>query len=504
MRQEVWVRWILGTVTFCYFVLHAPSLSSLNLWLGLFGSVSLILGLFAPIGFLILTFSLQKLSLLPLTVAMLLLGTGRRWSIVKLPFWGEWTGHSLEAARWGGLFVYLLNGYAQIYWLLFDPRWIRGEALPLLILSPLWNPFASLLDTFSGDFIYFSCLALLSLFSLGFTFCVFTLLKVRYSFPAFVLLFAFFVLRLLFFHFETGLNWVFEFAFFFLLVHSPWRVAEKPLVRLYYDDRCNLCKNAVRMVRLLDLFQRVSIIGFSQVKQKTLLEKHADQIILEKEGKYEVGYAAYSTLARNVYPFNLFWPVFWLGNLLQVGPLFYNWVRVRRKTLFGVCTPAVLKPSANSSKAHLGSRSLLIGFLLLAFALLLPTWKLPSHRDPRIYATLLYPRIYRMKQKGLRGREIQNDTRYLLLPVSQKADRLNPLRISEQTMDYLRARGEMDYCNQRFWGFFSSQSFEPSRALTYEAEFEERQRIKDGNLWRWGAETKTKVRYQVSECLKTH
>ena len=134
--------------------------------------------------------------------------------------------------------------------------------------------------------------------------------------------------------------------------------------RLFYDDRCNLCKKTVLFIKAIDFYDRIEVQGFSKAPSKVQQVFSNDiQIVYQEKEDLLLGYNAYHRISTSIFPFCILFPLFFLGKLTGLGPKAYHWVGQRRTQLFGVCEPFfILRKADPPFRPDNGRRGFLISF----------------------------------------------------------------------------------------------------------------------------------------------
>ena len=114
-----------------------------------------------------------------------------------------------------------------------------------------------------------------------------------------------------------------------------------PAVEVLYDDRCNLCRGTVRVLRALDPLKAFAFLPLSS--NEAFAAKHGATIEAVLEDLHGVrrdrllrGYDLYRALARANPLLWVFVPLLEL-ELTRLGPKIYGAVARRRRRLFGTC-----------------------------------------------------------------------------------------------------------------------------------------------------------------------
>jgi predicted DCC family thiol-disulfide oxidoreductase YuxK len=183
------------------------------------------------------------------------------------------------------------------------------------------------------------------------------------------------------------------------------RPQAKRLIAILYDDRCNLCRRTVAVLRVLNARKAYTFEPLSRSGELVAAHGLTDEEVQENlHGVYGdrvyAGYALYELIARRN---PLLWPVYpflVVGRVLHVGPALYRAVARNRRRLFGTCE--VAPPHVPSGYVNpIGVRGVaptLIGLWaasMVVFVLFVPQIRsgltkmgLPYHRLPDPWATL--------------------------------------------------------------------------------------------------------------------
>jgi len=223
-----------------------------------------------------------------------------------------------------------------------DSYWLNGKTLQLLFHTPYltdhYSVFQKFSEMFSGTF---DLLCKLGLFIQSvWELLLFPLMYVRWG-RLFVLvqgigffLVSIFILNLGYLPYIEICMWIFLFNYSQCLGLKEGQ--------LFYDDRCNLCKKTVNLLKIVDFYDRIEVIGLSQAPSKVQNSFSNDmQIVFQKNENLYPGFSAYYQISKHIFPFLLLFPLFFIGKITGLGNTVYNWVALRRKKLFGVCEPYI-------------------------------------------------------------------------------------------------------------------------------------------------------------------
>ena len=113
---------------------------------------------------------------------------------------------------------------------------------------------------------------------------------------------------------------------------------------VFYDDRCSLCDNTVRILKNLDFFSVLVFKPASQCLNDLKLVKLNYENAMEdmhgynvKENKFYVGFDFYFICTKKIILLYPLFPIFLLAKYLKFGKIIYRFIATRRRRLFGTC-----------------------------------------------------------------------------------------------------------------------------------------------------------------------
>ncbi|MCD6017964.1 MAG: hypothetical protein K0S53_1085 [Bacteroidetes bacterium] len=123
----------------------------------------------------------------------------------------------------------------------------------------------------------------------------------------------------------------------FCPLHIP-----KERIRILYDDKCNLCKQAMRFFKWININEIYEFLPVSQNRQ--LYEKYSlteaevkTYMVGFYKGKILKGYDLYLYIIGKNPALMIFYPVFFIGKITLIGPYIYNLVAKNRYKLMDRC-----------------------------------------------------------------------------------------------------------------------------------------------------------------------
>ena len=109
---------------------------------------------------------------------------------------------------------------------------------------------------------------------------------------------------------------------------------------LYYDERCNLCKNSVLLVKRMDVLDVVTPKPLSMAPEEIRPDPTAEkELMLVDDGGVYRAYGVHLRLCSRAFPFVLAAPLFWLGYITRIGPWVYGVIARHRIRVLGACEP---------------------------------------------------------------------------------------------------------------------------------------------------------------------
>lgn len=273
-----------------------------------------------------------------------------------LNFLGASNLKEVQIAYFVGITSYAISSFTALRYHLTDSFWLEG----LTTKSLLTNAFlCKHYDFFRAlDVAFPSLLSLLSIAaSIGQT--VFQLFMIPLMFLTIGRWFVFI----------WGMQFFLISLFFINLSYLPhveiilWVLIFCPVgrggtrIQVFYDDRCNLCRSTIWLLRCLNYNSALSLQGMSTSKELYSKAGISDaQVQSEMAGlvgdTVVIGYDLYIAIAKaNI----LLWPllpILILGRVSRVGPLVYKYIAARRLKVFGACRLGNIKPIAEQRVFH--------------------------------------------------------------------------------------------------------------------------------------------------------
>lgn len=189
-----------------------------------------------------------------------------------------------------------------------------------------------------------------------------------------------------------------------------------PTIHVLFDDRCNLCRRTIRVLRGADIFRRIDFLPLSQntglCKQLGVTpdDLYADIYAWkDSPGTLHKGYDFYLLVSRSLPVLMPVYPVLLFFRLIRIGPAIYAFIAKRRLALFGVCDidrnpyiaggdePAPTRLQGPSARWQgIASKSFVAtwGVFLAVFILFLPNSPLEKYRSLEpLRATLISAHI---------------------------------------------------------------------------------------------------------------
>ena len=335
--------------------------------LGIGLSFLITIGFATPLALITLLFTIQKfVSYLGPQVSciliwgLLLLGAGRYYSVDSLLFKNRYLKkllgwvyflsvnqgsrgqrhQALAQVRFAMILLFWGVCISAMSFHFLDPLWLQGKILQLLFTTPYLTDYYEFFSSFSTSMPgLYNSVCTIVLYIQGVWELL--LLPLMYLRPAQTFVFvwglgffiqSFFMMNLGYLPFIEICMWIFVFNY------APVLRLNKGI--LYYDDRCNLCKNTVSTVKFFDFYDVLETIGLSAAPEEVRLQMSEEpQIILEIKGKLYIGYEAYRAMCTNLFPFLLLYPIALIGTIGNLGQNVYEFVARRRYQMFGTCEP---------------------------------------------------------------------------------------------------------------------------------------------------------------------
>lgn len=292
-----------------------------------------------------------------LLIVLLLINSGQyysidRWLFFKKNHFSKWiqkihtlTGvpnlKNLKRAYFLGIVLYAISSFYALILHVQDPHWING----VTVRAMLSNSFLCKQALFFRNLesLIPNLLDVVSIFSVVFQSC-----------------FQILMIPLLFFTIGKSFVKVWGFIFFsisFLLLslsYLPhlelilWGIIFCPLytptkkIQILYDDKCNLCKKAMRFIKWINTNEIYVFVPVS--KNRIFYEQYALTEVEVKtymvgfyDGKILKGYDLYMYIIKKNPFLIIFYPLFLLGKITKIGPLIYNLIAKNRYKLLDTC-----------------------------------------------------------------------------------------------------------------------------------------------------------------------
>jgi predicted DCC family thiol-disulfide oxidoreductase YuxK len=259
----------------------------------------------------------------------------------KLYSWvGVPTPESLRFYYFIGFFSYAIVSFCALSFHVLDENWVAGRTpfafFPAAFLSKYYPLFREIVIHWPSLFMALSIF--LTVGQSIFQFFMIPMAWTKWG-MRFVIFwgFSFFVASLFFVnlsylpHAEV-LSWL---AFF-------TRVGKNNPIVLLFDDRCNLCKKSVKLLKFFNFNGSVEFLGLS--KADHLVIKHnldRDEVRVWLYGIQENNiYKGYDLYIQIIKANPLLWvfaPLFFIGKVTGIGYRIYSWIANNRYKLFGTC-----------------------------------------------------------------------------------------------------------------------------------------------------------------------
>lgn len=261
--------------------------------------------------------------------------------MAKLYSWvGTPTKDSLRLYYFFGFFSYAIVSFCALSFHILDENWVAGRTpfafFPAAFLSKYYPLFREIVINWPSIF-----MALSIFLTLGQSVFQFLMVPLAWSKwgMRFVVFwgFSFFVASLFFVnlsylpHAEV-LSWL---AFFS-------RVRKRSAITLLFDDRCNLCKKSVRLLRFVNFNGAIEFLGLSKADElvnKHNLNREEVRVWLYgiQDNNIYKGYDLYIQIINANPLLWIFWPLFFIGRISGIGYKIYAWIANNRYKLFGTC-----------------------------------------------------------------------------------------------------------------------------------------------------------------------
>ena len=126
-----------------------------------------------------------------------------------------------------------------------------------------------------------------------------------------------------------------------LLVFYPSGSAT-PTVEIVYDDRCNLCRTAMRILSFVDLSGTLRFLPASRSGEVLAVwgvrqDEISAYMVGKVRGTIYRAYDLYLAVAKEKWLLWPFVPILLIGSVSGFGPRVYEFVAARRRALFGTC-----------------------------------------------------------------------------------------------------------------------------------------------------------------------
>ena len=236
------------------------------------------------------------------------------------------------------LTVYALLSFSAAIYHLQDPSWLNGTTTVELLTNSYLSKFHPL---FRSIHLHYPLLFILfSKFSMiGQT--IFQILMIPLLFNKYGIKFiklwglGFFLISLLFI--QLGSLPHIELIIWFVVFYR-----KKDSVIILYDDFCNLCKNSMKFLKLLNFnnaFQFLPLSkSLSHIKDYNLEKNEVKETMhgIFQNNLY-TGYNLYIKICRVNPILTTLWPIMIIGKLTYIGPNIYKYIAKRRLKYFGTC-----------------------------------------------------------------------------------------------------------------------------------------------------------------------
>ncbi len=119
-------------------------------------------------------------------------------------------------------------------------------------------------------------------------------------------------------------------------------VTSQDKIQILYDDKCNLCKKALKFFKTFNINGMYEFMPIS--KNQSFITEHAlnnDDLIINMTGIYKQkiykGYDLYALIFLNNPILCVLYPFFLIGKITKIGYLVYGYISKNRYKIFGVC-----------------------------------------------------------------------------------------------------------------------------------------------------------------------
>jgi len=231
---------------------------------------------------------------------------------------------------------------------LHDPAWIKGYANTQMLTSTYMGRyfefFQQLFSAYPSIAITLSTISIYGMLFWEVFMIPLVLLSKLTRWFVIIWGWAFLVICLIF----LQLGWLAYYEVFVLWPLIFWQNWKLNLngshLKIFYDDKCNLCYRTVKFLSNADLFQSLEFAPLSKNQETvTSLGLEASEVARDLHGfdfvngKLYVGFELYLIIARKVFLLLPFYPVLLLGKLFKIGPLIYELVASNRYKIHGEC-----------------------------------------------------------------------------------------------------------------------------------------------------------------------
>lgn len=143
-----------------------------------------------------------------------------------------------------------------------------------------------------------------------------------------------------------NLGWLIPFTLLlYILIYFPLTIVNK--MDIIYDDNCGFCEKSIRILSFLDLFNRLNILGNSEVKSLNNQEK-VDKVLTHPYFNIEIlglnqnnnilyGADLYLQIFIRVDLLKIFLPLYYILYKLRLADLLYKYIAKRRLLISSVC-----------------------------------------------------------------------------------------------------------------------------------------------------------------------